>query len=477
MSWQDFLKQKATKQGLSIELQNTLLTALPDENKNPQNQNNIANNLNIGVDTVKARLKEIYTNFASIYPELSNSKGAGKLKTLHNCLRQSYFQLNKTSDFVEQDISYPKAFRSLIESRIKRFVGREFVFDAFSKFVEENNQGYFTVTGKPGMGKSAIACKYVSDNQVPCYFNISSNANNTPPQFLSSLREQLIRRYALSNAEDIDLMTLLEEVRDRLNDEQPLIILVDALDEVRQEQGPENILYLPKNLPNNVYFFLTRRPYSNDTEKRLFTEIDTPQFELDLRKETKHNQEDIRKCLDYFLKDDLVYKDKLQVWLAENDYQGDNFINIVQSKVIDNFMYLVCLMDALMKDEYKNFDLNKLPPKLEDYYILHWQRMGMTDVDNRFKVLVIYTIKEIQTPIPKEAIAEILGTDMDAVGTVLNSWYQYFKIEKIEEEVCYDFYHLSFRSYIESRQELEQDKPMFKEVNERIFQYLNMNNG
>ena len=95
--------------------------------------------------------------------------------------------------------------------------------------MEENDQGYFTVTGKPGMGKSAIACKYVSDNQVPCYFNISSNANNTPPQFLSSLREQLIRRYALSNAEDIDLMTLLEEVRDRLNDEQPLIILVDAL--------------------------------------------------------------------------------------------------------------------------------------------------------------------------------------------------------------------------------------------------------
>ncbi|MGK7962022.1 hypothetical protein [Crocosphaera sp.] len=141
--------------------------------------------------------------------------------------------------------------------------------------------------------------------------------------------------------------------------------------------------------------------------------------------------------------------------------------------MIDNFMYLVCLMDALMKDEYKTFNLNQLPPKLEDYYVLHWQRMGMTEVENRFKVLVIYTIKEIQTPIPKEAIADILETDIDAVETVLNSWYQYFKVEMIEEEMCYNFYHLSFRSYIESRQELEQDKSIFKEVNERNFQYLN----
>ncbi|MEA5535493.1 hypothetical protein [Crocosphaera sp. XPORK-15E] len=99
----------------------------------------------------------------------------------------------------------------------------------------------------------------------------------------------------------------------------------------------------------------------------------------------------------------------------------------------------------------------------------------MTEPENRFKVLVIYTIKEIQTPIPKEAIAEILDTKIEAVEAVLNDWYQYFKIEKIDQENCYNFYHLSFRSYIESRQELDQDKQMFKDVNERIFQYLNTN--
>ncbi|MDJ0845964.1 hypothetical protein [Crocosphaera sp.] len=184
MNWQDFLEQKATEQGLSIDLQNTLLAALPDENLPKSSQQSLASEFNITTNTVKARMKDIYTAFASIYPELYNKNGAGKLKTLHNYLRKSYSQLNKTSNIVEQDISYPKAFRSLIESRIKRFVGREFVFNAFRNFVEENDKGYFTVIGEPGMGKSAIACKYVYDHQVPCYFNISSNANNTPEQYI-----------------------------------------------------------------------------------------------------------------------------------------------------------------------------------------------------------------------------------------------------------------------------------------------------
>ncbi|WP_013321193.1 hypothetical protein [Gloeothece verrucosa] len=162
----------------------------------------------------------------------------------------------------------------------------------------------------------------------------------------------------------------------------------------------------------------------------------------------------------------------LNIWLRENNYQPEQFIDLVASKVVDNFMYLVCLIDALVKTEYKNFDLNELPPNLEQYYDLHWRRMGMTEPENRFKVMVIYTIKEIGTPIPKEAIADILETDLEAVEAVLNNWFQYFKLENVEGELCYNFYHLTFRKYIELREELDSDKPMFREVNQKIFRFL-----
>lgn len=492
MNWQDFLKQKAKEQGLSSDLEQTLLAAFPSSDGKPNRQDSITNILNegiervkgqIGIDAVKIRLQNIYQAFESVCPQLSEMKGAGKLKHLHTYLRQVYSQEKPNPLIIQpspEDYTYPKEFRSLIDSRIKRFVGREFVFNKFKKFVEDNDKGYFTVIGEPGMGKSAIASKYVYDYHVPCYFNVVTNAANTPETFLRSLRNQLIKRYGLTDIQsygltDIktaSLSAILEEVRDRLDPQQPLIIVVDALDEVKQEQGAENILHLPQYLPDKVYFFLTRRPFNDKTEKRLYTDIDTPQVELDLRKERENNQDDLKKALIWYLQEDEEYKDKLNLWLKENGYTLEQFIELVSEKVVDNFMYLVCLMDALKKAEYKKFDLNQLPPKLEDYYDLHWQRMGMTKAENRDKVLIIYTIKEILTPIPKEAIADILGMELTTVERVLTEWYQYFKLENIEGEICYNFYHLSFRSYIESRQELDKEKPIFKEVNEKIFQFL-----
>ncbi|MFM6265660.1 MAG: NACHT domain protein, partial [Dolichospermum sp.] len=74
-----------------------------------------------------------------------------------------------------------------------------------------------------------------------------------------------------------------------------------------------NILFLPRNLPQNVYFFLTRRHYRTDRERRLFTEVDTPQHELDLRQmENKSiSQDDIKKCIRLFLNEDEQFSPKL----------------------------------------------------------------------------------------------------------------------------------------------------------------------
>ncbi|MFM6266082.1 MAG: hypothetical protein ACKPFA_06150, partial [Dolichospermum sp.] len=109
-----------------------------------------------------------------------------------------------------------------------------------------------------------------------------------------------------------------------------------------QEVGAENILFLPRNLPQNVYFFLTRRHYRTDRERRLFTEVDTPQHKLDLRQmENKSiSQDDIKKCIHLFLNEDEQFSPKLQVWLNRNSYTQDDFIKKVSERVVDNFMYL-----------------------------------------------------------------------------------------------------------------------------------------
>jgi hypothetical protein len=64
--------------------------------------------------------------------------------------------------------------------------------------------------------KSALAAKYVFDKQVPCYFNILAEGRNRPALFLKSIRQQLISRYQLQDANDDDLATLLTKVSKKL---------------------------------------------------------------------------------------------------------------------------------------------------------------------------------------------------------------------------------------------------------------------
>lgn len=108
----------------------------------------------------------------------------------------------------------PKEFKALILDRTHLFCGRKFVFEAFNNFLQTKSKGYFTVIGDPGMGKSAIASKYILAKKCPCYFNIFAEGRNKPEQFLASIRKQLIKRYALQNVDNADLRTLLQKASD-----------------------------------------------------------------------------------------------------------------------------------------------------------------------------------------------------------------------------------------------------------------------
>jgi hypothetical protein len=256
-------------------------------------------------------------------------------------------------------------------------------------------------------------------------------------------------------------------VAEKLSSSESLVIVVDALDEVIQEVGVENILFLPRNLPQNVYFFLTRRHYRTDGERRLFTEVDTPQHELDLRQMKDISQNDIKERIGLFLNDDP----KLQEWLNRNSYTPDDFIKKVSERVVDNFMYLVCLMDALTREQYTNFNLNDLPTTLKDYYDLHWERMGMNRPENIHKKKILYLLKEARQKkgnIYDEFIVEIFTIDIDILDQVITEWYQYLREEENEDLIYYDFYHQSFFEYLTKRKELNSEQKIFREVNEAL---------
>ncbi|MEG4292005.1 ATP-binding protein [Microcoleus sp. C2C3] len=474
MDWQDFLKGESGTHGLSTKQTDTLLAALFSPEKEPLSERQLSVKLNITEATVKQRKGEIYKKFENSFGQLVDQNGAGKLEILYNNLKQKYYQ--KPEPVVVTPVSnlspYPEEFRSLIEEKIRTFCGRRFVFKAFQDFIKENPHGYFTIVGDAGMGKSSIIAKYVSQHKSPCYFNILVERRNRPELFLKSIRQQLIDRYQLPNSEDADLPTLLAKVAEKLTLGEGLVIAIDALDEVEQEPG-ENLLHLPTTLPDNVYFLLTRRPYHLG-KKRLSVSPGVPVKELDLRDDqyVNFNQDDIKEYILFVINADSDYKEGLRKWIQERGILDASFVEQLANKSENNFMYLRYVLPAIAKGDYNDLSLKQLPDGLQEYYQNHWVRMGLEAKPGQLMEIVLYILLEIGTPIDSEMIAGMAKEDECDVKAVLDEWVEYLKKQKVDGEICYGIYHASFLDFLKAKREMDSKRKLFREVNQRITEYL-----
>ncbi|WP_375467038.1 NACHT domain-containing protein [uncultured Nostoc sp.] len=377
---------------------------------------------------------------------------------------------------------YPKEFQALIQKKIESFCGREFVFQQIQQFIYRNSNGYFTIVGDAGMGKSTIAAKYVSDKKFPCYFNIRAEGRNRPELFLDSLRQQLINRYWLQNAKDDNLQTLLQKVSDNLLDDERIVIVVDALDEVEKKYGDENILNLPTTLPNKVYFLLTRRPYI-ENNKRLYIQ-GVPEEELDLRSQEYGDlsRQDIENYIWFFVQENPKTKDSLSKWIQEREKAPLTFVNEIAERSENNFMYLYHLLPGIAKGEYNDVPLEKFPKGLQEYYQTHWRRMGM-DTQNNDKetkdkktrdrmVFILFIFVQISSPISCEMIAEIAGQDKYDVQKVLDEWIEYLKPQEKNREIRYSIYHTSFLDFLKRKRDLDKNQTLLAEIKQRIVEYF-----
>ncbi|BBD59812.1 hypothetical protein NIES2109_26030 [Nostoc sp. HK-01] len=314
-----------------------------------------------------------------------------------------------------------------------------------------------------------IAAKYISMIKCPCYFNVFAEGRNKPEQFLANIRQQLIKRYALQNSENADLRTLLQKASEELKG-QKLVIVVDALDEVEQA-GNSNLLDLPQNLPNGVYFLLTRRPYNQET-KRLTLSPDTPVDELDLTKSDyiAASQEDIKEYIQLFLQNDP----QLKTWISDRHISKETFTQEIAVKSENNFIYLRYLLPGISEGKYNDLTLKGLPQGLQDYYTTHWQRMGMDNESNEQTVKILYILVERGEAISLSMIAEILDEDEYNVKSVLNNWVEYITptVNLEEGKTYYSIYHRSFLEFLKGQDKLGKGRKLFREVNKSMAEYM-----
>jgi hypothetical protein len=112
-----------------------------------------------------------------------------------------------------------------------------------------------------------------------------------------------------------------------------------------------------------------------------------------------------------------------------------------------------------------------LPQGLQDYYQIHWKLMGMNDKPQEAKVIVLFILVEMGSPISCEMIADIAHQEEYEVQTVLDDWVEYLKNQIIDGDTCYSIYHASFLEFMKEDKGLKKTRRLFKEVNQQIANY------
>lgn len=204
-------------------------------------------------------------------------------------------------------VNYLPEVQHFITEKRQNFVGRQFVFDAIQTFINRYSRGYFTLVGFPGMGKSAILSQYVFKNPQTIFYPCEINHYNQTEVFLETLFNQLIQAYSLSysslpenaTADGWFLSVILQQISDLLSPNERLVIIIDGCDRLNNSTQPpgSNLLYLPRYLPGNIYFILSRRPFLSEQSGLL---VETPCQILDLSQYPQQNQQDIQAYLNQF---------------------------------------------------------------------------------------------------------------------------------------------------------------------------------
>ncbi|MFM2065019.1 MAG: hypothetical protein RLZZ507_4690 [Cyanobacteriota bacterium] len=346
-------------------------------------------------------------------------------------------------------------FTEIINTKSANFIGRDFVFTAINNFLNRYNRGYFTIIGAPGSGKSAMIAKYVKDNppencQV-IYYNAELEGKNHAAEFLIYICCQIIANFqnlSLPNLPDNAtegswfLSLLLQQISENLlQTNQKLIIAIDGLNCINRNLQPPgtNIFYLPRYLPQGVYFLLSRRPFLSSNSGLL---IEAPVQSLNLADYPEGNKQDIQNYIQTTL-NSLPFL---------RGFGGDiqSYLNTQQiNKSANNFKYISEILTAIADGFYTQPEQieTSFLPALITYYQQHLVKM--LDWENQDLPLAVLQILAEQTqPISVTDIANLLDVDEFDVEEILEAWFEFLEVEITPDFPVYSLYHDNFRQWL-----------------------------
>jgi tetratricopeptide (TPR) repeat protein len=156
----------------------------------------------------------------------------------------------------------------LIDRLLSQYVERRDVGEAVQALMHESRSGNLWIIAGPGTGKSSVLAALVKRYQAVHHFISQYEGKNVQAAILRSLIAQLLMRISTKELpEESDerlpqqFANLLVRESMKANDADPTVIVVDAIDELGDEDAIMRFLRaFPDELPSGAYIIMSSRP-------------------------------------------------------------------------------------------------------------------------------------------------------------------------------------------------------------------------
>ena len=357
-------------------------------------------------------------------------------------------------------------FENEIQLLLERYTKgtRKWVFEQVLRWLSNKSSPHraFIITGQAGMGKSTIAaviCKRFPNNFAACHFFKYNNSRYNNFKFLlQSLAWQLSKVFPKYKKE---LITSLSGCKGQILDDMnitglfsmlfkepfarcisdqctPLLTVIDALDESRQEDRYELVDLITKHfheLPSFIRFLITTRPEKAIIRK--FQKLNPILLEPD----EERNLNDLR----------VFFEKKLQI-KAELAVKEEIVENLIKKS--EGLMLYASFIVKLSEEDFKQ-DGESLPRGIDDIYESYFKRL-----ENELKILgigedkflsLVSVIAVAKQPLPLSFIEKLLCNEKkDSLSTrrMLLQLISCVSSLLVVKDECISTFHKSVRDWL-----------------------------
>jgi WD40 repeat protein len=224
-------------------------------------------------DALAGNVKRYTTSWTSSAPATDHIDllCADVYSALKGVIERQLADLEKT-DTLQTEIASHETFR---QERSRFFTGRDTTLGAIKDFVAGTDGAVLVVLGAGGTGKTSLMAKAIEEVNIDLpaaevvYRFLGTTPNSSTSQnLLESLCREMDRRYGREYVHlPGDYHELETEFISRLGmacAEKPLILFLDAVDQLFSQQTASSLTFIPNPLPDHVRIVLTARPGDMD---------------------------------------------------------------------------------------------------------------------------------------------------------------------------------------------------------------------